>query len=468
MGDKQNPNDPQYDWLYAGAPADGSDEPTRAVPRPDDPGHQAHAPSDVGPDGDDLTQSLGTPPEPEQTQVLDVPPGPLPDVSTDPPPAAPPTAAPSFGGTYPAPPPPSAATPPRYATPAAEQRSSVGSAPPAAPPRPTTGRPSRGFNKRKWIVGGLIALLAAWLIFLIAVPIWSFNNISKIDAEPAGDNRPPDTPGTTYLLVGSDQRADLSKEQRQEFGTGNAEGNRTDSILLLHVPDGDGPRLLLSIPRDSFVDIPGHGENKINAAYSFGGPKLLVETIEQATDVRIDNYIEIGFAGFVDVVDAVGGITICPDQAIDDPKAGGLKLEKGCQEVDGVTALGYARSRHSFALGDIARAQHQREVIAAVGDKALSWQTFVFPWRYLAVNKAAAESLQIGDNVGMLDLARFFWAMSHTGGSDSKRCVVPYSSLGASTSAGSSVIWDEDAADKLFADIRQDDTSAIRCTATGQ
>ena len=104
---------------------------------------------------------------------------------------------------------------------------------------------------------------------------------------------------------------------------------------MLHVPDNDGPNLLLSIPRDSYVTIPGHGENKINAAFAFGGPKLLVKTVEQNTGVRIDNYVEIGFAGFVDVVDAVGGITVCPETAINDPKAGNLKLKKGCQEVDG-------------------------------------------------------------------------------------------------------------------------------------
>jgi LCP family protein required for cell wall assembly len=466
MGDKQNPNDPQFDWLYAGPSPEGSDEPTRAIRRPTEPSPQTAA-DEADPAGEESTHAHGSTADPEHTQVLDVPPGPFPEVTANPQPAPAPTAATSFGGTYPAPPPPAVAAPQRYATPVADQGSGGRVAPPSAPPRQSSGRPSPPRKRRKWIVLGLVALLAAWLIFLVAVPIWSFNKISTIDAEPEGQ-RPPDTPGTTYLLVGSDERAGLSKEQRQEFGTGNAAGNRTDSILLLHVPDGDGPRLLLSIPRDSFVDIPGNGENKINAAYSIGGPKLLVETVEGATEVRIDDYIEIGFAGFVDVVDAVGGITICPDQAIDDPKAGGLKLKKGCQEVDGVTALGYARSRHAFALGDIARAQHQREVIAAVGDKALSWQTFVFPWRYLAVNKAAAESLQIGDNVGMFDLARFFWAMSHTGGSDSKRCVVPYSSLGASTSAGSAVIWDDEAAGKLFDDIRQDDTSAIRCTATGQ
>jgi LCP family protein required for cell wall assembly len=295
----------------------------------------------------------------------------------------------------------------------------------------------------------------------VLVPVYAYSKITKVDAEPSGE-RPADSAGTTYLLVGSDSRAELSDEERQQLGTGAAEGQRTDTIMLLHVPSGDGPNLLLSIPRDSFVPIPGQDENKINAAYAFGGPELLVQTVEGATGVHVDNYIEIGFGGFVELVDAVGGIEICPERAINDPKAGGLDLEKGCQEVDGVTALGYSRSR-AFARGDITRAEHQREVIAAVGDEAVSWQSVVLPWRYWSLNMAAAETLTVGENVGPIDLARFAWAMSHTSGGDAKRCVVPYSDLGASTSAGSVVLWDEQRADALFEAVREDDTASIKC-----
>jgi LCP family protein required for cell wall assembly len=307
----------------------------------------------------------------------------------------------------------------------------------------------------------LLLLLVAWLVFLIAVPIWTWQHITKVDAEPGGE-RPTATPGTTYLLVGSDSRSGLTKQQRGDLGTGQAAGNRTDTIVLLHVPDSGGPSLLLSVPRDSYVPIPGHGSSKINSAYAIGGPKLLVKTIEQDTGVRVDDYVEVGFAGFVDIVDAVGGIQVCPAQSISDPKAGHLKMSKGCQQVDGHTALDYSRSR-AFALGDITRALHQREVITAVGKKAASWKTAVLPWRYLSVNRAAADSLVVGDNVGPIDLARFAWAMAHSGGSNAKRCVVPYSSLGAATSAGSAVLWDAPKAKALFAAIRSDDTASIHC-----
>jgi len=305
-------------------------------------------------------------------------------------------------------------------------------------------------------------VLLAWLVFLVAVPIWAWSSLSKVDAEPSGA-RPSGIAGTTYLLVGSDSREGLSTAEEADLGTGAAAGQRTDTIILLDVPAGDGPTLLLSIPRDSFVDIPGHGQSKINAAYAIGGPELLVQTVEQATDVRIDNYIEIGFSGFVDVVDAVGGIEVCPKTSIDDPKAGHLRMRPGCQDVDGHTALSYARSR-AFALGDITRALHQREVITAVGKQAASWQTVVYPWRYLGINRAAAKTLRVGEDVGPIDLARFAWAMGHTGGADTKRCVVPYSDLGASTSAGSAVIWDEERANALFAAIQSGDTASISCS----
>lgn len=304
--------------------------------------------------------------------------------------------------------------------------------------------------------------MLVWLLFLAVVPIWALSKINKVDAEPAG-TRPPETPGTTYLLVGSDSRAGLSTDQRQALSTGLAAGQRTDTILMIQVPSGGGPTLMLSIPRDSFVDIPGHSQGKINAAYAYGGPKLLVQTVEAATGVRIDDYIEIGFAGFVDVVDAVGGIIVCPKTAIDD-KLAGLNIKAGCQQVDGQTALGYSRSRH-FPLGDITRELHQREVITAVGKKAASWQTVVLPWRYWRVNMAAANSLQIGRNVSPLDLGRFAWAMAHSSGPGTKRCVVPYSNLGASTSSGLAVTWDQAAAKAIFTDIRHDDTAAIRCSA---
>ncbi|HEU4513362.1 MAG TPA: LCP family protein [Nocardioidaceae bacterium] len=313
-----------------------------------------------------------------------------------------------------------------------------GAAPP--PSRPTRHRPRLGWVK-------LVLLL--WVVFLVAVPLWAWSKIDKVNAEPE-DGRPDSQPGHTYLLVGSDSREGLSEEERREFGTGTGEGRRTDTIMLLHT--GAGPNLLLSIPRDSIVEVPGYGTTKVNAAYAYGGPKLLVKTLENETGIRIDSYVEIGFAGFVNVVDAVGGVEICPKQAMKDPLAK-LDIEKGCQEVDGPTALGYARSRKISTLGDIDRAQRQREVVSAVGDKAASPWSVLNPVRYVRLASAGAESVRLGKDTGPFDTVRFAWAMTRVTGDKGLTCGVPIADL--------AVNWDPERAPRMFELIREDRTEDI-------
>ena len=306
----------------------------------------------------------------------------------------------------------------------------------------------------------ILLVLVAWLVFLIAVPLWAWSTIDKVDIEPKGA-RPDEQPGTTYLLVGSDSRKGLSKAENKRLGTGGVGdvGQRTDTIMLLHT--GDGPSVLLSIPRDSIVDIPGSGSSKINAAFAIGGPKLLVRTIEQNTGVRVDHYVEIGFGGFVNSVDAVGGITICPTQRMVDRRAN-LKIKKGCQEVDGVTALGYARSRHVSQYGDLDRAKHQREVVSAIGSEMISPWTFINPIRYFRVNKAATSSLMISKGTGPIALAKFGLAMTRVNGKNGLTCSMPI--------ADQAIHWDKERALALLKYLKEDKTSDIPkrlCTPTG-
>ncbi|MEZ5096625.1 MAG: LCP family protein [Nocardioides sp.] len=322
---------------------------------------------------------------------------------------------------------------------------------PAPPPSPPSG------PRRRFRLGWVKLLVLLWVVFLVAVPWWAWTRVDKVAAFPDGD-RPAEQPGTTYLLVGSDSREGLSKAERRRLGTGNAGGQRTDTIMLLHT--GDGPDLLLSIPRDSLVDIPGHGRTKINAAFAYGGPKLLVQTIEDNTGIRIDHYVEIGLGGFVNVVDAVGGVQICPTEAMKDPLAN-LDIKKGCQDADGVTALGYARSRHTSQLGDIDRARHQREVFSAVGHKAVAPWSVLNPVRYTRL-WSAATNLRISSGTGPVDLGRFAWAMVHVTGQSGLTCGVPIRSL--------AVEWDRERSQQLFKRVIQDDTARIGknlCTPSG-
>jgi LCP family protein required for cell wall assembly len=298
-------------------------------------------------------------------------------------------------------------------------------------------------------------LVVLWLVYLIAVPFFAWSKVSKIDAFPAG-HRPPDQDGTNYLLVGSDSRAGLTAEQRKKLHTGNAAGQRTDTIVLVH--DGSGPTLTMSIPRDSLVPIPGHGTTKINAAFAFGGPKLLVQTVEQNTGIHIDHYVEIGLGGFVNIVDSVGGVTICPTHDMND-KLANLHVKKGCQHADGTVALAYARSRHADPqLGDIARGGQQREVMAAVGHKAISPWTVLNPFRYWDLWTSTTENLKVDDAMGVTAMGRFGWAMTHS----DLTCPVPISNL--------AVTWDPTRSKQMFKLIRNDDTAAIGknlCTKSG-
>jgi LCP family protein required for cell wall assembly len=320
-------------------------------------------------------------------------------------------------------------------------------------PGPPPARPRRRF---RW--GWVKLALLAWVVFLVAVPLWAWSQVDKVKADP-GDERPADQPGTTYLLVGSDSREGLTRKEELDLGTGRAEGRRTDTIMLLHT--GSGPNLLMSIPRDSLVPVPGHSTTKINAAYAYGGPKLLVRTIEDATGIRIDDYVEIGLGGLVGVVDAVGGIEICPTEDMKDPLAN-LDIKKGCQEADGKTALGFARSRHTSGLGDIDRAKHQREVIAAVGHKVLSPWTVLNPFRYWNLLTSVPDFFAFGDGTSTVRASMWALAMTHVNGKDGLTCGVPISDL--------AVHWDPDRSQQLFEKIIEDDTDTVGkslCSPTG-
>ncbi|MCW2775864.1 MAG: cell envelope-related transcriptional attenuator [Nocardioides sp.] len=392
---------PDFHWLYGGGA-----RPDGAEPRPDE------------------TRVMPTQPRPSGTPV------------------PPPTTAPGRSSTPP--------VPPR----------------PAPTPGPTAPPPRRRRGFRFWLRIVLVLLLL-WVVYLVAVPVWAWTKVDKIDYEPSG-KRPDDQPGHTYLMVGSDSRAGLSKEQRKELATGNAAGQRTDTIMLLHT--GDGPNLLMSIPRDSLVEIPGHGTSKINAAYAYGyagkggadgGAQLLVKTVELNTGIKIDDYVEIGLGGVVDIVDAVGGIQICPTENMTD-KLAGLDIEKGCQEADGRTALAFARSRHTSNLGDLDRAKHQREVVSAVGKEVVSPWTFLNPFRYWGVVMAMPDSFAFGEGMKPWGGAMWASAMTHVNGDNGLTCGVPISDL--------AVHWDPQRSKQMFGYIKDDKTDDIPkslCTPSG-
>jgi LCP family protein required for cell wall assembly len=313
-----------------------------------------------------------------------------------------------------------------------------------------------------WIAVPLAVLLVAYPLLLF-VTAWS--SLHRVDALPAGG--PAETPGRTYLVVGSDSRADLSAAERRRLHTGQAAGRRTDTVMLLHVPDGDGPTVLVSVPRDSYVAIPGHGMNKINAAYALGGPQLLVRTVQQATGVRIDSYVETGLGGYAQLVDAVGGIDVCVKRALEDAKAN-IDVKAGCQTFDGATALGYARARYADPRGDLGRVDRQRQVLAAIAGKTLSPSVVLLPWRSFPAASAGGDALTVDTGMSPLGLLAFVQAMRAVAGGGGLSLTVPVARTDLRTPVGEAVSWKTDQARELFADLRADDTNAIRPLAQEQ
>lgn len=318
---------------------------------------------------------------------------------------------------------------------------------------------SKGPKKRKPIrrIIGLVFL--AWIVFLVAVPVWAWTRIATVDAEPS-TARPGDQLGSNYLIVGSDSRRGLTKEQQRDLATGGDSGGpgRTDTIMIMHV--GKGPTLLMSIPRDSLVPVKGYGTTKINAAFAFGGPKLLISTLEENTGLRIDNYVEIGFGGLVNVVDSLGGVEICPKTDIKDKDAG-LDIKKGCQQADGKTALGYSRTRHTYASQDIQRVQSQREVLGAIASKAKSPWTVINPLRYQSAAQGASGSMRIGEDVSPMALGRFAFELSSAMSGGGLNCTIPLRDF--------AVHWDRERALKMLAFVKSDETDQIGdlCTKDG-
>jgi LCP family protein required for cell wall assembly len=354
-------------------------------------------------------------------------------------------------------PPPSRPQQPRPAGPA--------SGPPRGPGGPRRGpaapqpyqRRSQRHPVRKFF-RVLLILLLLFILWLVAVPAYAWTQIARVDAAPSGQ-RPADQPGKTFVLVGSDSRAGLSRAEQRRLGTGSTGGQRTDSIMLIYLPPG-GKSALISIPRDSYVDIPGHGKNKINAAYAFGGPDLMVQTIERNTKLRVDGYMEIGFGGFVNVIDALGGIRMCLPDAIKD-RDSHLDLRKGCQTLSGVAALGYVRMRKADPRGDLGRVERQREMLAAVADKAASPATVLNPVRYWNFCMATADAIKLGRDTSLPETVLLALAMKQISGGDGLTLTVPVASTGASTSAGSAVLWDSGKSKAMFSDIARGDTSGL-------
>lgn len=315
------------------------------------------------------------------------------------------------------------------------------------------GYPESPQPRRRRRVGRIVAVVAGSLVLLLvlaAVGVWLYvdHGLHRVDAISDYPGRPPAGAGTNWLIVGSDSRQGLSAAQANELHTGTDQavsGGRTDTIMLAHLPDNSTKPTLVSLLRDSYVTIPGHGKAKINAAFSLGGPQLLVRTVEHNTGLRIEHYAEIGLGGFASVVNDVGGVRMCLPQPVDDAYAG-INLPAGCQTLNGTNALGYARSRHAFATSDYARTDHQRQFIGALAGRVLSPGVLLNPFRSIPTVLDAPKALTIDHGDGLWGLTGLAWHARHL-----TSTAVP---IGGST--GSDLLWDPAKSQELFHHLNHD------------
>ena len=315
---------------------------------------------------------------------------------------------------------------------------------PAVLPPPSQSPPTRLPSPRRkrplWrrILRWLFILLAILLIYVLALLTYFIANVQKIDAMP--DNQIGNTPGAVTLLVGTDERPDDP-----------AAGSRTDTIMLLVDPLW-GPPSLVSLPRDSWVEIPGHDDGKINSAFSIGGPQLLIETVELNTGLHVDHYAEVGFSGIVELTDAVGGVELCIDYDVNDPNSG-LVMEAGCSVLDGQQALAFCRMRYSDPKGDLGRIERQQQWIESFIKTVLQPQNFFNPATMMDVMKAAADAITVDEHTGAFNMARLGWGMVQLGRGNGQTTTVPVADNSYNVDGQSAVLWDEAAADELFASL---------------
>ena len=199
----------------------------------------------------------------------------------------------------------------------------------------------------------------------------------------------------------------------------------------------------------------------MNAAFSIGGPSLLVQTLEDATKVHIDHYAEVGFGGFADVVDAVGGVNLCLDAPIDDPLAG-INLQAGCQDLTGPEALGYVRTRETFANADLTRIKNQRAFLTALLDKSTSVTTLLNPFRLVPLATNTTKSLTVDSSDHIWNLAGLGWAIR----GKLVTTTVPVGGF-EDTSSGNALLWDDARASQFFGALADDEQVPADLVTTG-
>lgn len=295
--------------------------------------------------------------------------------------------------------------------------------------------------------------------------------IPRVDAFAGLENRPKkESSAVNYLIVGSDTREGLSREEIKRLkvgGTDVAAGKRSDTMLLIHISKKRDKAAIISIPRDSYALIPEHNNSqgkvipaaysKINSAYNWGGAPLLIETLESMSDLRIDHYVELNFVGFVRMVDALGGVEVCTKKDINDPKSH-LTLPAGTHVLDGIDSLKFVRTRVFDGLGDLGRMKRQQEFAGAMLRKATSAGVLLNPVKMVDFINSALDSVVTDEGLSQGDLLTLGKQLRNLSASNVRTLTIPlkyynYNKNGVSAA----VLWDPVLASDLFERIKNDE-----------
>jgi LCP family protein required for cell wall assembly len=331
----------------------------------------------------------------------------------------------------------------------------------------------------KIFTGISIAVLAISAISALAFGTVTAS-INKIDVFSGIDKRPEKkSTAMNYLLVGSDTREGLSKAELKALRVGSvatAAGKRSDTMLLVHISKARDKAILISIPRDTFALIPEHKSksgkiipavhSKINSSFNWGGAPLLIQTIEEMTELKIDHYVEINFAGFARIVDSIGGVEVCTKKNINDPKSH-LILEAGVHTLNGIESLKYVRTREFDGMGDLGRMQRQQAFMSAVLRKATSAGVLLNPVTMASFINSALSAVTTDSELKNSDLIALAKQMKSLSTSSVRTLTVPLSNLSYnSNGVTSAVLWDPVLAPQLWTRLREDQAVVDEVTAS--
>ncbi len=320
-------------------------------------------------------------------------------------------------------------------------------------------RRRRGLRRLLIALGVLVTVLAV----LVGGGLWyltdryagNIDRVADVFGDLDEDARPaPATPAAeaaadpvTFLLVGSDSRGTADE--------GIAAGGRSDAIMIARFSGDRQHAQLVSIPRDSWVDVPGYGTNKVNAAYAFGGPTLLIRTVEQLTGVRIDHYVTIDFEGIIQVTDDLGGVDVVVAETTSN---GPYTFPAGINHLDGDQARWYLGQRYGLEGGDFDRVRRQQQFVEAVFTQLFSSGTLTDPGRLDAALLAVTSAVAVDDTLGNADLLSLAYSLRDLRPENVDSFTAPV--LGTGTEGPASVVYlDQVTGDRMWAYLRNDSLS---------